>query len=180
LLQPRPETVLLSATEKREMRTWGLDVNATTWQDGTCPPPWVTMVGDTTNKWANSEMAMIAAKDEQEYLENIMALPASSQPSPADHHLHHHRHPHHRHPHPHHHHHHHHHRQQRQQQPAPQQPSDPLPPWVKKLPPVRDGRAQLATGEIIPFLDQHAYPAGGVVEVKRARRREKQAFLSTV
>lgn len=35
------------------------------------------MVGDTTNKWANSEMAMIAAKDEQEYLENIMALPAS-------------------------------------------------------------------------------------------------------
>lgn len=51
---------------------------------------------------------------------------------------------------------------------------------MKVLPPVRDGRAQLATGEIIPFLDQHVYPAGGVAEVKRARRREKQAFLSTV
>lgn len=32
----------------------------------------------------------------------------------------------------------------------------------------------------MPFLDQHAYPEGGVAEAKRARRREKEAFLKTV
>lgn len=45
---------------------------------------------------------------------------------------------------------------------------------------MRDGRRQFATGEIIPFLDQHVYPEGGVAEVKRARRREKGAFLKSV
>lgn len=35
------------------------------------------MVGDTTNKWANSEMAMVTAKDHQEFVENMMALPTS-------------------------------------------------------------------------------------------------------
>lgn len=56
----------------------------------------------------------------------------------------------------------------------------PPPPWVKELPPVRDGRRQFATGVIIPFLDQHLYPPGGVAEVRRARRREKEAFLKKV
>lgn len=45
---------------------------------------------------------------------------------------------------------------------------------------MRDGRRQFATGVIIPSLDQHAYPPGGVAEVKRARRREKEAFLKSV
>lgn len=45
---------------------------------------------------------------------------------------------------------------------------------------MRDGRRQFATGEIIPFLDQYVCPEGGVAEAKRARRREKQAFLKTV
>lgn len=53
-------------------------------------------------------------------------------------------------------------------------------PWVKELPPVRDGRKQFASGKIIPFLNQHVYPEGGVAEVKRARRQEKEAFLRTV
>lgn len=55
-----------------------------------------------------------------------------------------------------------------------------LPPWVKELPPVRDRRKQLASGEIISFLDQHVYPDGGVAEVKRARRREREAFMQTL
>lgn len=54
-----------------------------------------------------------------------------------------------------------------------------LAPWVKELPPVRDNRKQLASGEIIPLLDQHMYPAGGVTKVKRSRRREKEAYLRT-
>lgn len=45
---------------------------------------------------------------------------------------------------------------------------------------MRDGRRQFASGEIIPFLDQHVYPEGGVAEAKRARRREKEAFVRTV
>lgn len=43
LFQPLPETVALSATEKREMRAWGLDVDAVSWPDGTRPPRWVTV-----------------------------------------------------------------------------------------------------------------------------------------
>lgn len=31
----------LSATEKHEMRMWGIDVDAVAWPDGTKPPPWV-------------------------------------------------------------------------------------------------------------------------------------------
>lgn len=58
-------------------------------------------------------------------------------------------------------------------------PNAPLPPWVKDLPPVRDVRKQLASRLVIPFLDQHSYPEGGVAEAKRARRREKEAFLRT-
>jgi len=46
---------------------------------------------------------------------------------------------------------------------------------------VRDGRRQLASGEIIPFLNQQqASPEVGSVEAKRARRREKEAFLNSV
>lgn len=45
---------------------------------------------------------------------------------------------------------------------------------------MRDGRRQFASGEIISSLDQHTYPEGGVAEAKRARRREKEAFLNTV
>lgn len=41
LFKPRPETVALSATEKHEMRIWGLDVDAVTRPDSTKPPPWV-------------------------------------------------------------------------------------------------------------------------------------------
>eukprot|EP00903_Cladosiphon_okamuranus_P010523 g9953.t1 len=159
LFKPRPETVALSATEKYKMRMWGLDVDAVTWSDGTKPPPWVkaskgdlpTAVGNTTNKWANKELGIRAAREEQEFVEKLREMPPSRN----------------------------------------KQPSEPfsfssspettlLPPWVKELPPVRDGRRQFATGDIIPFLDQHAYPEGGVAEVKRARRREKQAFLKAV
>lgn len=55
-----------------------------------------------------------------------------------------------------------------------------LPPWKTNLPPVRENRRQLGTRIIIPFLHQHVYPEGGVVEAKRARRRERRAFLEAV
>ena len=44
---------------------------------------------------------------------------------------------------------------------------------------MRDGRRQLASGEIISFLDQQAQEIG-VAEARRARRREKEAFLRSV
>lgn len=50
---------------------------------------------------------------------------------------------------------------------------------MKNLPPVFDRRKQFGTGEIISFLDQHIYPEGGVAEKKRARRREKEAYMDT-
>ena len=43
----------LSATEKHEMRTWGLDVNAISWPDGTKPPPWVKVRVDTRRQDGN-------------------------------------------------------------------------------------------------------------------------------
>ncbi|CAN0343687.1 unnamed protein product, partial [Pylaiella littoralis] len=152
LFKPKPETVALSATEKYEMKKWGIDVDAILWPDGTSPPAWLKAVGNTTNKWANREMAITAAREEQEYVEKVTHRNKKSLIA----------------------------------RPAPDYPSSsttappPLPPWVKELPPVRDGRRQFATGVIIPSLDQHAYPPGGVAEVKRARRREKEAFLKTV
>ncbi|CAM9530204.1 unnamed protein product, partial [Ectocarpus sp. 13 AM-2016] len=153
LFHPRPETVALSATEKQEMRKWGLDVDAVAWPDGFVPPPWVKAVRNTTNKWANREMAITAAREEQEFVEKVRALsPSGKTKPPIAHHS----------------------------SSSSSLPSPSAPPWVKELPPVRDGRRQFASGEIIPFLEQHVYPEGGVAEAKRARRREKEAFLKTV
>ncbi|CBJ33865.1 expressed unknown protein [Ectocarpus siliculosus] len=178
LFHPRPETVVLSATEKREMRKWGLEVDAVAWPDGFVPPPWVKLcsssvegtlrtaprllrdlspclqaVGNTTNKWANREMAITAAREEQEFVEKLRALsPSGKTKPPIAHHS----------------------------SSSSSLPSPSAPPWVKELPPVRDGRRQFASGEIIPFLEQHVYPEGGVAEAKRARRREKETFLKTV
>eukprot|EP00752_Nemacystus_decipiens_P017780 g15941.t1 len=149
LFKPRPDTVALSATEKHEMRMWGIDVDAVSWPDGTRPPPWVKAVGNTSNKWANKELGIRAAREEQEFVQKLRDT------SPFRN------------------------KQQRVAGSTPDSPTPP-PPWVKELPPVRDGRRQFATGDIIPFLDQHVYPEGGVAEVKRARRREKEAFLKTV
>ncbi|CAN0113612.1 unnamed protein product [Ectocarpus fasciculatus] len=154
LFHPRPETVELSATEKREMRKWGLDVDVVAWPDGFIPPPWVKAVGNTTNKWANREMALTAAREEQEFVEKLRAFSPSRKTKPPIAH----------------------HSSSSSSLPSPSAP----PPWVKDLPPVRDGRRQFASGEIIPFLEQHVYPEGGVAEAKRARRREKEAFLKTV
>lgn len=41
LFKPKPETVALSATEKYEMKKWGIDVDAILWPDGTSPPAWL-------------------------------------------------------------------------------------------------------------------------------------------
>ncbi|CAN0498147.1 unnamed protein product [Ectocarpus sp. 12 AP-2014] len=98
-------------------------------------------------------MAITAAREEQEFVENLRALSrAGKTKPPIAHHS----------------------------SSSSSLPSPSAPPWVKELPPVRDGRRQFASGEIIPFLEQHVYPEGGVAEAKRARRREKETFLKTV
>ncbi|CAM9839128.1 unnamed protein product, partial [Sphacelaria rigidula] len=43
-----------------------------------------------------------------------------------------------------------------------------------------EGRKQLASRLIIPFLHQHTYPEGGIAEAKRVRRREKEDFLQSI
>ncbi|CAM9906606.1 unnamed protein product, partial [Hapterophycus canaliculatus] len=170
LFHPRPETVALSAAEKHDMRRWDVDVDAVTWPDGTTPPRWVKAVGNTTNKWANREMTIAAAREQQEFIESLQgSSPSRTKKPPVARREHCRRH-----------------RHQPSRFAAPSWPpsspaeAKPPPPWAKELSPVRDGLRQLASGEIISFLDQHVYPQGGVAEAKRARRREKEAFLRTV
>lgn len=56
----------------------------------------------------------------------------------------------------------------------------PPPPWVKELPPVRDLRKQLASGKVLPFLDQHEYLESRATERKRTTHgRKKRTFVST-